>query len=346
MQFQELIEADKAALLEKLRQNAQLQKAVPVLEDECQRLLIRHNEAARSEISAERAASAIRMIRYQLPLILSADQAKIWQSETPGTKKENGSAIWLVLFLVGVFFMLGALLVPAAMDQQVLVHMNMKVVLVMLAAAAGLFLAACLLRGTNLHKMPGFKKESKNHSAKDQYVEVLIDPEKIYGTLRTMMVALDKEIEDAERARYRIAADSKMAIETGIIGAGMSGAGTSGAGTAGSGAGAAGNVADEGRTGLGGLSEDELELFAGLLEAETSGDSGYALDQIGNVRFYLHRQGIETVDYTQEHDSWFERMPAAPGAGGVGLFADRSVKTVRPALVRNGELVKKGIAAG
>ena len=105
-------------------------------------------------------------------------------------------------------------------------------------------------------------------------------------------------------------------------------------------------MADEGRTGLGGLSEDELELFAGLLEAETSGDSGYALDQIGNVRFYLHRQGIETVDYTQEHDSWFERMPAAPGAGGVGLFADRSVKTVRPALVRNGELVKKGIAAG
>lgn len=359
MQFQELIEADKAALLEKLRQNAQLQKAVPVLEDECQRLLIRHNEAARSEVSAERAASAIRMIRYQLPLILSADQAKIWQSETggtPGTKKENGSGVWLVLFLVGVFFMLGALLVPAAMDQQVLMHLNMKIVLIMLAAAAGLFLAACLLRGTNLRNMLKFKKESKNHSVKEQYVEVLIDPEKTYSTLRTMMVALDKEIEDAERALYRITAGAKLSIGTGAgTGAGSSMYAGTGAGTgpasstyAGTGTGvAAANAISGGNNGSrAALSEDELELFAGLLEAETSGDSGYALDQIGNVRFYLHRQGIETVDYTQEHDSWFERMPAAPGAGGVGLFADRSVKTVRPALVRNGELVKKGIAAG
>ena len=143
MRFQELIEADKTALLEKLRQNAQLPKAVPVLEDEFQRLLIRHNEAAESEVSAERAASAIRMIRYQLPLILSADQAKIWQSETAATKKENGSGVWLVLFLLGVFFMLGALLVPAAMDQQVLMHMDMKIVLIMLAAAAGLFPLQC-----------------------------------------------------------------------------------------------------------------------------------------------------------------------------------------------------------
>lgn len=319
MRFQELIEADKPALMEKLRQNAQLPKAVPVLEDEFQRLLIRHNEAAGSETSAERAASAIRMIRYQLPLILSADQAKIWQSETPGTKKENGAGIWMVLFMVGVFFMLGALLIPAAMDQQVLMHMDMRIVLIMLAAAAGLFLAACLLRGAKFHKTTSAKKEGK-----DQYVEVLIDPDKTYSALRTMMVALDKEIEDVERAGYRISEDSGKALETGAAGAGAAGRGI--------------------EKSAAGISEEELELFCGLLEAEITGDGGCALEQLGNVRFYLHRLGIEAVDYTQEHDSWFEKMPSAGGR--TGIFADHTVQTIRPALVKDGKLLKAGVAAG
>lgn len=81
------------------------------------------------------------------------------------------------------------------------------------------------------------------------------------------------------------------------------------------------------------LSKEELELLAGLMEAAMSHDEEYALEKAEDVRFYLHNHGIETVDYTPEHESWFELLPSEEEA------------TIRPALVSDGRLLMKGLAA-
>ena len=82
-----------------------------------------------------------------------------------------------------------------------------------------------------------------------------------------------------------------------------------------------------------GTDEPELELYAALLEAACSGDGEYALEELQQVRHYLHqRKNIDLEDYSEEHRDWFERMPGARNM------------TLRPAMLRDGTLLKRGLA--
>ena len=78
--------------------------------------------------------------------------------------------------------------------------------------------------------------------------------------------------------------------------------------------------------------EKQLTLYAALLEAGSSGDADTALEAVETLRYYLHSQGIETVNADEGREEWFEYMPAAENV------------TWRPALVRDGKLLKKGLA--
>ena len=65
------------------------------------------------------------------------------------------------------------------------------------------------------------------------------------------------------------------------------------------------------------------------------------------IRFYLHRKGIDVVDWAGEdavsgpggaaaaavNSAWFDMMPAYEGG------------TLRPALIADGKLLKKGMAS-
>ena len=78
--------------------------------------------------------------------------------------------------------------------------------------------------------------------------------------------------------------------------------------------------------------EKQLTLYASLLEAGSSGDADSALEAVDTLRYYLHSQGIEAVNADEGREEWFEYMPAAEDV------------TWRPALVRDGKLLKKGLA--
>ena len=89
----------------------------------------------------------------------------------------------------------------------------------------------------------------------------------------------------------------------------------------------------ESKAQAGKVSGELLELFAQLLEtARASADEG-AREAAASIRFYLHSAGVETVDYEKGRESWFEFLPAdRPG-------------TLRPALVQDKRLLKKGLAS-
>ena len=84
----------------------------------------------------------------------------------------------------------------------------------------------------------------------------------------------------------------------------------------------------------GDISESELALYAELLEAMYSRDGKAALDKLEDITYFLHRNRIEAPDYTEQNREWFDVMPSTSAA------------TIRPALVRDGKLLKKGLAAG
>ena len=86
-----------------------------------------------------------------------------------------------------------------------------------------------------------------------------------------------------------------------------------------------------------GVSPEEAELFSLILEnaysrrEEEPGDTT-AQETISTVRYYLHRRQVETVDFGGGKREWFELLPGKRDA------------TLRPALVRDGVLIRKGLA--
>ena len=85
----------------------------------------------------------------------------------------------------------------------------------------------------------------------------------------------------------------------------------------------------------GDISEEELNLLSGILEtAYSRQDSAEAGSVVSDIRFYLHRKNIDVCEYTEETARWFHRMPS------------KRTGTLRPALVRDGAVLVKGIAAG
>ena len=77
----------------------------------------------------------------------------------------------------------------------------------------------------------------------------------------------------------------------------------------------------------------EIELFSDLIAASYSGDPEYALEKLDEIKYYLHRQQIDVIDYSQETAQYFDMMPGAKRG------------TIRPALVADGALLKKGLAS-
>ena len=86
-----------------------------------------------------------------------------------------------------------------------------------------------------------------------------------------------------------------------------------------------------------GISPEEAELFSSLLEGAYSQmqeypDDASVQEMISHLRYYLHRKQVETVDYGGGKREWYELLPGM------------QEMTIRPALVKDGVLVKKGLA--
>lgn len=85
----------------------------------------------------------------------------------------------------------------------------------------------------------------------------------------------------------------------------------------------------------GGFDDKTVAMFSRILE-EAYGDreNNVTGTILADLKFFLHSKGIEAVDYTAEHKNWFDRMPGT------------KEETLRPALVMDDILLKKGLASG
>lgn len=77
-----------------------------------------------------------------------------------------------------------------------------------------------------------------------------------------------------------------------------------------------------------------LDLLVALMEAKASGRDEMAMRSLSLAEEYLRMLGVEAVSYAPEHDAMFDRLPT------VG-----AVRTVRPALVKDGKVLRRGVAA-
>lgn len=286
----DLLEKDRDNLITELAAAGTADKAVRVLENEMDKLLLKHNEQCDSDRERESAAYMMQAVRLSLPLIDSNGDIKVW--ERGGKPVDEGGSFkisFLVLFLLGMalcVFGFG----PMFFDSYVAAAENARND-VILHGGATLVGLVCLYFAGYVYSRP------KAAGKREHQVEIRIDADKIYRNFRTAILSIDQSLEEigaAERWSKREQAGSI-----------------------------------DGRT----VTSSELDLFSDLLAAAYSRDPEYALEKIEQIKYFLHKQQIEVVDYNSETAKYFDLMPGAKAA------------TIRPALVAQGGLLRKGLAS-
>ena len=118
--------------------------------------------------------------------------------------------------------------------------------------------------------------------AKEHHVEIHVDADRLYRYYRTAILSVDQSLEEVgAKERW----DKREQ---------------------------AGNI--DGRP----ATTPELDLFSDLLAASYSGDPEYALEKIESIKYYLHKQQIEVVDYSEKykailrHDAWYQDRNNTP----------------------------------
>ena len=76
----DLLEKDKDKLLTELSAAATAEKAIHVLENEMDKLLLKHNEYCETDQERESAAYMMQAVRLSLPLMDSNGKIKVWES--------------------------------------------------------------------------------------------------------------------------------------------------------------------------------------------------------------------------------------------------------------------------
>ena len=287
----ELLEKDKDKLLTELSAAASAEKAIKVLENEIDKLLLKHNEQCETDRERESAAYMMQAVRLSLPLIDSNGKIKVWESGHTSDEDTGGSfkPSFLILLIVGLalcVFGFG----PLMMDAYTAAAANARDQVLLHGGATVVGLIALYFSGY-MYSRP--KKAGK----REYQVDIRIDADRIYRNFRTTILSVDQSLEEI-RAAERWQAREK-----------------------------AGTI--EGRT----VSQSELDLFSDLLAAAYSGDPEYALEKVEQIKYFLHRQQIEVVDYNKENEKYFDLMPGSKTA------------TIKPAMVAQGGLLKKGLAS-
>ena len=92
---------------------------------------------------------------------------------------------------------------------------------------------------------------------------------------------------------------------------------------------------DAGMAQLSGSADDAmLDLLGALMEAKASGRSDLALRSLNQAQQYLHMLGVEIISYSDAHAQLFDILPTMGDS-----------RTIRPAMLKDGKLLRRGAAA-
>lgn len=288
MKLIELLEKDKENLLTELSASKTAEKAIRVLENELDKLLLLYNENCSSERERDAAAYMMQAVRLSLPLIDSAGETKVWETTGYVNARKGGLNLLTIVLIAAAVALCGLALFPlisyavnAGSKVDYLKTLGMVLLGLVSAVAAGV-----MMRGSG-------PKEPR----RSQHVETHVDAGKIYRSFRNALLSVDQNLDEIRAMQRWDKRDEAGRIDGHPV------------------------------------SSSELDIFSDLLAAAYSKDPEYALEKIEEIRYYLHKQQIEVVDYSAETAQFFDMMPG------------QHTRTIRPALVADGSLLRKGVAS-
>ncbi len=303
MKLAQYIENDKERLLQMLNQADTPDQCRPVLEREIDRLLYAYNEDAVSEQQRKAVSALLETWKLAVPFTDCYETPDIWSKTTPSSGKTSVFSSWNAVKTTSAAVpALAGLICLLLLYASALVSPG---ALPLVGTALSVARLALAFAGSILLFRAGsqYGRKTLPGSIRQDQLKIIYhtDPEKTYRTLYAMTIAADQHLESLSGASQL--PDQKHSLTK--------------------------NAAEEEQAAA-------FSLYGDLLEALYSEDGEFALERLEQLRYYLHMQNIEAIDYTNEHIDWFDLMP---GSGSLE-------KTIRPALVRKGILLYKGLAVG
>ena len=279
--------------------------AVRALNGELDRMLYSFNDREESARVREAASSMLRTAKAACSMLDSAGETTIYGRTEYGAAPPEKGK----LSKAGLLLLLLGLLAAAV---------TVAVGLMIASSAQGAALPPrWLLAGVPLLSFAAalcaglLLRRGKLKAKETLHAETKIDPSLVYTHLLSAVLVIDKCLEEVRAGDRREEKERRSARIAALDGA-------------------------------------ELELLSQLLEDAYSrrGQDEQAAEEIAQIGFYLHKKGVDVVDWTGDagalgggnaaaaaESAWFDMMPAYERG------------TLRPALIADGKLLKKGMAS-
>ena len=260
----ELLDKDRERFISVLEASPIPEKAAAFLESETDRLLISYNESNITDRERNSAAGMLQAVRMAMPMVDTIGETRIWEAADAdkGLTQRRESKPYILLAVGILAFAAIALTIFVSGEG---VNNSFSMWLKLAAAAIEgicLFLAGLGIRRKGSADAAGRRQKTENH----------VDPSRIFHLYRSVMMVVDKNIEE------NLAAD-KWEQPAAYSGGSL-------------------------------LTDAEAELYSELLEALYSKDGAFALDKLRGLRHYLHTRGVELLDYREDTADDFDIMPS------------------------------------
>ena len=313
MKMIDYLEKDRDNVMNGLRTASTPADAQKILEKETDRLLLQYNEDCTSVRMRDAAAGMVQALRSSVPLLDTMGAPRVWHRDGGSGNaacRSAGKNLSHILLGIGIVLTVAAFAVPAlTAGGTAAVGALMKGILLPIAGGGCMYFAgkssAADTRigiGSTQNTGPG------SAGVPAQRIEITIDPEKLWSSLRGAVMVIDRNLEIAgEEEKYERQKELSAAV------------------------------------GAKGISAEEIELFSGLLEMADADSPQMAAD----IRYYLHKKDVDVLSWSAQNAAWFEMLPSMPGripASKSDSSLEDTVMTIRPALAQNGRLLKKGTA--
>ena len=273
----EFLDEDRERVMTGLKSAGTPEAAQKVLEKETDRLLLQYNEECTSVRVRDAAAGMMQAVRSSIPMLDSTGEARVWHSEgsgaggsTAGTGNKR-AGLSMILLGIGAALTAAAFFVPALSAGGSATVLSLMKMILLPAAGGGCLYLAGRTAGKNVRIGVGTGKGTGT-----ERIEILIDPEKLWSSLRGALMVVDRNL---EITREEEAVEHRKTLTA--------------------------------RNSPGALSGEEIELFSGLLEMADADNPQMASD----IRYYLHRREVDVIEWSQQYSAWFEMLPSMSGKG-------------------------------
>ncbi len=177
----------------------------------------------------------------------------------------------MILLGIGAALTAAAFFVPALSAGGSATVLSLMKMILLPAAGGGCLYLAGRTAGKNVRIGVGTGKGTGT-----ERIEILIDPEKLWSSLRGALMVVDRNL---EITREEEAVEHRKTLTA--------------------------------RNSPGAFSGEEIELFSGLLEMADADNPQMASD----IRYYLHRREVDVIEWSQQYSAWFEMLPSMSGKG-------------------------------